>query len=334
MAILGGNFLCKTSFGLQCRVLLIPWMKKSRDIRCSNGRANSSSFPVRYIPRKTLNAEELQTSSTTMKDPQDNAINNGWDQNELRLEDPNCRKGLQRSLVFDKKSQNQNGRPVHYFTYDGNAEEEIDYDEGIEVSKCIEEPEEVVEELGISQGKNPPNQSVLQAGETKQDADKLAIELLATRAYTAVELRKKLHGKRFPLDTIDAVIKNLQSRGLINDCLYAETFSQSRWSSSSWGPRRIKQALIKKGVSEVDVEKAIKLVFQDGDSGRDQKSRHGLSKASIDQLFVQASKQWARGRDVTNETRKSRIVRWLQYRGFNWDVISFILKKLESERSR
>ena len=29
-------------------------------------------------------------------------------------------------------------------------------------------------------------------------------------------------------------------RGLINDQLYAETFSQSRWTSSSWGPRRIK----------------------------------------------------------------------------------------------
>lgn len=30
-------------------------------------------------------------------------------------------------------------------------------------------------------------------------------------------------------------------RGLINDSLYAETFSRSRWSSSSWGPKRIKQ---------------------------------------------------------------------------------------------
>ena len=90
------------------------------------------------------------------------------------------------------------------------------------------------------------------------------------------------------------------------------------------------QALLKKGVSEVNAAKAIELVFQDGDSGGDQESRHSLSKVSMDQLFVQASKQWLRGRDVTNETRKSRIVRWLQYRGFNWNVIRFILKKLES----
>lgn len=85
-----------------------------------------------------------------------------------------------------------------------------------------------------------------------------------------------------------------------------------------------------KGVSEVDVQKAIKLVFEDGKSG-DQQSSLGLSKLSMDNLFVQASKQWLRGRDVPKETRKSRIVRWLQYRGFNWGVVSTILKKLESQ---
>uniref|UniRef100_F6I584 Regulatory protein RecX n=1 Tax=Vitis vinifera TaxID=29760 RepID=F6I584_VITVI len=121
------------------------------------------------------------------------------------------------------------------------------------------------------------------------------------------------------------------ARGLINDALYAETFSRSRWSSSSWGPRRIKQALFKKGVSEADAEKAVKLVFKDDGSGGDQESRHGLSNLAMDHLFVQASKQWLRGHDVPRETRKSRIIRWLQYRGFTWAVVSFILKKLESQ---
>lgn len=87
---------------------------------------------------------------------------------------------------------------------------------------------------------------------------------------------------------------------------------------------------MKKGVSEVDAENAVKLVFEDGESS-DQESNLGLSKVSMDQLYIQASKQWLRGRDLPKETRKSRIVRWLQYRGFNWGVVSIILKKLESE---
>ena len=102
-------------------------------------------------------------------------------------------------------------------------------------------------------------------------------------------------------------------------------------------PNLFDQALFTKGVSAVDAEKAIKLVFEDRDSDEDGESDdgqeliHGMSKLSMDHLFVQASKQWLRGGEVPRETRKSRIVRWLQYRGFNWGVISFILKKLESQ---
>lgn len=90
------------------------------------------------------------------------------------------------------------------------------------------------------------------------------------------------------------------------------------------------QALSNKGVSEADTDKALKLVFEDGDSD-EQESKVGMSKISMDQLLIQASKQWLRGQDVPKDTRKSRLIRWLQYRGFNWDVVNFVLKKLESQ---
>ena len=93
----------------------------------------------------------------------------------------------------------------------------------------------------------------------------------------------------------------------------------------------VTQALFSKGVSEVDVEKAIQLVFHEGEkSDGFQRSSHGLSKLSMDRLFIQASKQWLRSVNMPKETRKARIIRWLQYRGFNWDVIGSIVKKLES----
>jgi len=90
------------------------------------------------------------------------------------------------------------------------------------------------------------------------------------------------------------------------------------------------QALSNKGASEADTDKALKLVFEDGDSD-EQESKVGMSKISMDQLLIQASKQWLRGQDVPKDTRKSRLIRWLQYRGFNWDVVNFVLKKLESQ---
>ncbi|PON32982.1 Regulatory protein, partial [Parasponia andersonii] len=81
-------------------------------------------------------------------------------------------------------------------------------------------------------------------------------------------------------------------------------------------------ALFWKGVSKHDADKAIQLVFEAGESDGYQESSHGLSKLSMDHLFVQASKQWLRSHDVPKEARKTRITRWLQYRGFSWDVIS------------
>lgn len=91
------------------------------------------------------------------------------------------------------------------------------------------------------------------------------------------------------------------------------------------------QALTKKGVSQADAEKAVELVFKEEDSDVDEKSNIGLSKHSINHLYVQASRQWFRSLDVPKETRKSRVIRWLQYRGFDWDVIKLILKKLEKQ---
>lgn len=92
------------------------------------------------------------------------------------------------------------------------------------------------------------------------------------------------------------------------------------------------QALAKKGVNDFDAQKAIKLVLEDGEpDDNDQVSRLGLSKPSMDHLFAQASKQWVRAKDLSSEKQKSRIIAWLQYRGFNWGIISFILKKLQSE---
>ncbi|XP_021319646.1 uncharacterized protein LOC8082572 isoform X2 [Sorghum bicolor] len=163
-----------------------------------------------------------------------------------------------------------------------------------------------------------------------RDVEKAAIELLAARAFTVSELRKKLRSKKYPFDTIDAVIANFKSRGLLNDGFYAESFSRSRWLSSTWGPRRIKQALRQKGVPEAEVDQATRRVFQDG-HGHGKEATFGISEASMDHLFAQASKQWQRGQSLTLENRRARIVRWLQYRGFNWAVTNSIIRRLEAQ---
>lgn len=95
----------------------------------------------------------------------------------------------------------------------------------------------------------------------------------------------------------------------------------------------VAQALFKKGISNEDSEMAIKLVFEKGqckEGDEEAEPKHGLSKEAVDQLYVQASKRWLQGRDLPIKTRKARVIRWFQYRGFNWGVVSQVLKRLES----
>uniref|UniRef100_A0A0D9WAX2 Regulatory protein RecX n=1 Tax=Leersia perrieri TaxID=77586 RepID=A0A0D9WAX2_9ORYZ len=161
-----------------------------------------------------------------------------------------------------------------------------------------------------------------------KDVAKAAVELLASRSFTVSELRKKLRAKKFPDNAVDSVIADFKSRGMLNDGYYAESFSRSRWLSSTWGPKRIKQALRQKGVPDAEVDQATRRVFQDGHSNQ---TMYGISEDSMDHLFAQAAKQWQRGQSLPLENRRARVVRWLQYRGFSWAVTNAIVRKLEAK---
>jgi hypothetical protein len=64
--------------------------------------------------------------------------------------------------------------------------------------------------------------------------------------FTAINNPVNTHSKNMSLFAMPMLISyNFYFlRGLLNDGFYAESFSRSRWMSSTWGPRRIKQASI------------------------------------------------------------------------------------------
>lgn len=310
MASFAGNVAFKISCQLRPRIFSIPRNNWKFQIAWLKSREfSSSSVTVKYIPNTSCRVKTHENSLLV--------------------------KGLEYCSFVDGSVTKINGGKIGYATLahcetSRNPDEvhtDLLFDDSEEGSEQMEE----VGELTVHQA-GDSEQDLIRLDKFTNDVEQSATRLLASRALTAVELRKKLLSKRFSPNAVEAVINKLQRQGFINDRLYAESFSQSRWSSSTWGPRRIKQALFKKGVSQADAEKAVEVVFKDNnDCAEDENSIIGLSKHSMDHLYAQASKQWFRGQDVPKETRKSRIVRWLQYRGFDWNVISFILKKLDRQ---
>ncbi|PHT77430.1 hypothetical protein T459_20952 [Capsicum annuum] len=302
------SLIVKASIQLHYRAIIIPWVQKFGTISCSRGR-DYSTFPVRHIPKRSNGCQESE-AALPRKHILDIEKHGFLDRNIQETEFSVGGRSKYGDIPLHSKTQNHKQK---FFT---SLDDEVE---------CGEE-DEVNEDLVLEHG-------IAETDKAKQDAERIAVQLLASRAFTAVELKKKLLGRKFTLNVVNSVITDFNTRGLINDGLYAEMYSRSRWSSSSWGPRRIKQALIKKGVSETDADNAIKLVFKKDEAGEEQESGesgHAMSKPSLDHLFVQASKQWLKGQGVSREKRKARIIRWLQYRGFDWSMVSFILKKLDS----
>ncbi|XP_050903565.1 uncharacterized protein LOC127117551 isoform X1 [Lathyrus oleraceus] len=302
MASFAGNIGFKISCHLLPRVFSIPRNIWKFQIACLKSRDfSSSSVTVRYIPITSCRVKIPHLEYCSFADGSVIKINDG--------------KIGHATIAHCETSQNPDEVHTDLLFHD------------------IEEGSEQMEEVGeltVPQTEDSGEQDFIRLDKSTNDVEQSAVKLLASRALTAVELRKKLLSKRFSPNAVEAVINKLQRQGFINDKLYAESFSQSKWSSSTWGPRRIKQALFKKGVSQPDAENAVEVVFKDkNDGAEEEKSIINLSKKSMDHLYVQASKQWFKGENVPKETRKSRIIRWLQYRGFDWNVISIIVNKLD-----
>ncbi|KAI5070540.1 hypothetical protein GOP47_0014883 [Adiantum capillus-veneris] len=171
-----------------------------------------------------------------------------------------------------------------------------------------------------------------------EHAKNLAVRYLSMRPYTAAQLRKKLIGRNIEPGLADHAVATVQNCGLQSDLAYAETFSFARFNYKGWGPQRIKLGLKQRGIKDEIIKAAIDKVFceeegdmeQDG-TEEDDDSRSNvtnMSKVAMDHLLEQASKQWNRGKTVTVDTKARRMVCWLQYRGFNYGVIKYVLNHL------
>ena len=76
----------------------------------------------------------------------------------------------------------------------------------------------------------------------------LAGKALSVRDRSVVELRTYLERKRVEPDLIDAVVRELERTGVLDDARYAERFTEDRRSLQGWGPERIEQELVRRGI--------------------------------------------------------------------------------------
>lgn len=89
------------------------------------------------------------------------------------------------------------------------------------------------------------------------DCRNKALDLLALREHTALELRQKLTLKNYPKETIESTIASLKAEGSLSEQRYAEMLVRSRQKRNPEGKAVLMQRLQAKGVSHADAKAAV-----------------------------------------------------------------------------
>lgn len=90
-----------------------------------------------------------------------------------------------------------------------------------------------------------------------------ALKYIKKLSRSKKEVRDKLIKLEFPTEYIDYAIEKLEKQGYLNDLIYAKSFLNNKLITTSNGPYKIKQDMIKKGISQSIIDETLKDYTED-----------------------------------------------------------------------
>ena len=157
------------------------------------------------------------------------------------------------------------------------------------------------------------------AGTDSSDLDRAkdtAYRFLTARVRSEFEVRRKLKEKGFDNDTIALAIERLKELKLLDDKDFAIRMTKDLVNLKGCGRYYIERKLKEKGIGPETMEAAMESVF-----------------AEVDELDVALSVATRKIRiSIEDPKEKARIGRFLQGRGFSWDIINEVFKGLDDRK--
>lgn len=145
-----------------------------------------------------------------------------------------------------------------------------------------------------------------------------AMNLLAHRARSRAELRRRLWRKEFPDPVIDETLGWLEERGYVDDRAFAESFVRDRLRLKPRGRVGLIQELRKKGVDSHVAEAAIAAVMD-----AEEVDDRSLARRSAEAWARKNASALRKARASTDDRRKARrrLYGHLARRGFAPDAV-------------
>jgi len=153
--------------------------------------------------------------------------------------------------------------------------------------------------------------------EEQQAAYSYAVRLLAAREYCTVQIRRKLQGREYTREVIDAVIATLLADGYLSEARFAELFVAARLRRGE-SPWLAAQRAREKGVEESALQQALAAMEGEHDA-----------LAACRELLAARDPQGVRFAD---EKQWQRQARFLRNKGYDTATILRAMKeRRESE---
>ena len=130
-----------------------------------------------------------------------------------------------------------------------------------------------------------------------------ALEYLARREHSRLELKAKLLRKDYPETTVERVLEECEERDYLNDERFARVWTEARIRRKTEGPGRIAGKLSQKGVPREIIERVTRELF---------------TEEVLERLISQAAE---RGRRVAGDD-PMKLKRYLVSRGFTISQIN------------
>ena len=152
-----------------------------------------------------------------------------------------------------------------------------------------------------------PNSYKSNSSRIERSIRNTALDILARREHTRLELSRKLKAKDFSDSEIEEILEILGQEGLQSDERYTESYVNMR-RNRGYGPLKIKQELQQRGISSELVDNFV----------------HFNDDIWLDTAYQAYEKKFAHrlqdgALDTANE--RAKRMRFLQSRGFTGDII-------------
>jgi regulatory protein len=174
-------------------------------------------------------------------------------------------------------------------------------------------PAEAASGLRLGMVLDPDTAESLEARAATAEAMGKVGRMLARRPHAVAEVRRRLRERGFPEAVVDDVVRELESRGDLDDVAFARAWVENRDTFRPRGAAMIRSELIRKGVPREAIETAL----EDFDERR--------------AATAEAGRMAGRWTSLDEDERKHRVYQHLARRGFDHEIIRSVMKQAREE---